>query len=106
MRNGDFTMLSYKEKHAQANREARATVVALAITIAAWAFFGFGLSGLDVQLFHTPLWVIGGTIGTWICSIVVVVILAKKIFANFSLDDDAAPAAPAASAAEKEACHE
>ena len=99
-------MLSYKQKHAQANREARATVVALAITIAVWAVCGFGLSGLDVQIFHTPLWVIGGTIGTWICSIVVVVILAKKIFANFSLDDDAAPAAPAALAAEEGTCHE
>ncbi|MDD6786066.1 MAG: YhdT family protein [Eggerthellales bacterium] len=93
-------MLSYKQKHAQANREARATVVALAITIAVWAVCGFGLSGLDVQIFHTPLWVVGGTIGTWVCSIIVVVVLAKKIFLNYDLDDESLVAE------EKEACHE
>ena len=57
-------MLSYKEKHAQANKEAIATVVALLVTIVVWCICGFGLAGLDVQLFHTPLWVLGGTIGT------------------------------------------
>ena len=93
-------MLSYKQKHAQANREARATVVALTITIAVWAVCGFGLSGLDVQIFHTPLWVVGGTIGTWVCSIIVVVVLAKKIFLNYDLDDEPLVAE------EKEACHE
>ena len=93
-------MLSYKQKHAQANREARATVVALAITIAVWAVCGFGLSGFDVQIFHTPLWVVGGTIGTWACSIIVVVVLAKKIFLNYDLDDEPLVAE------EKEACHE
>ena len=93
-------MLSYKQKHAQANREARATVVALAITIAVWAVCGFGFSGLDVHIFHTPLWVVGGTIGTWVCSIIVVVVLAKKIFLNYDLDDEPLVAE------EKEACHE
>ena len=53
-----------------------------------WAACGFGLSGLDIMLFHTPLWVIGGTIGTWICSIVVVVVLAKRFFVGFDLDED------------------
>ena len=60
--------------------EALATVVALAVTIVVWCVCGFGLAGLDIQLFHTPIWVIGGTIGTWICSIVVVVVLAKRFF--------------------------
>ena len=81
-------MLSYKQKHEQANKEALATVVALAITIAVWCLCGFGLAGLDIQVFHTPLWVIGGTIGTWICSIVVVVVLAKKVFVGFDLDEE------------------
>ena len=81
-------MLTYKQKHEQATREAVATVVALAITIAVWVVCGFGLSGLDVTVFHTPLWVVGGTIGTWICSIVVVVVLAKKFFVGFDLDED------------------
>ena len=82
-------MLTYKQKHEQANREAIATVVALVITIAVWIACGFGLSGLDITLFHTPLWVIGGTVGTWSRPIVVVIILAKKGFVGFDLDDDA-----------------
>jgi len=81
-------MLSYKQKHEQANKEALATVIALVITIAVWCLCGFGLAGLDIQVFHTPLWVIGGTIGTWICSIVVVVVLAKKVFVGFDLDEE------------------
>ena len=80
-------MLSYKQKHEQANREAFATVVALVVTIVAWIILGFGLSGLDIELFHTPLWVLGGTVGTWIVSIVVTVVLAKKFFVGFDLDD-------------------
>ena len=80
-------MLSYKQKHEQANREAIATVVALAIVIVVWAVCGFGLAGLDVTLFHTPLWVVGGTVGTWLCSIVVTVVLAKRFFVGFDLED-------------------
>ena len=85
-------MLSYKQKLEQANREALATVVALVATVAVWAACGFGLAGLDVQVFHTPIWVIGGTLGTWACAIVVSVVLAKKFFADFELDDPAAAA--------------
>lgn len=85
-------MLTYKEKHAQANREALATLAGLAVTIIVWCVCGFGLAGLDVQVFNTPLWVIGGTLGTWVCSIVVVVVLAKKVFVGFDLDDEAVSA--------------
>lgn len=81
-------MLSYKQKHEQANREAVATVAALAVTILVWCICGFGLAGLDVQVLHTPLWVVGGTVGTWICSIVVVTVLAKRVFVDFDLDDE------------------
>lgn len=91
-------MLSYKEKHDRANREALATVVALGVTIAVWVACGFGLSGVDVQVFHTPLWVVGGTIGTWACSIVVVVVLSKRFFSDFDLDDEPAESKPASKA--------
>lgn len=89
-------MLTYKEKHAQANREAIATVAALAVTIVVWTVCGFGLSNLDIELFHTPIWVVGGTLGTWICSIVVTVVLAKRFFVNFDLDGEDGPATQAA----------
>lgn len=79
--------MTYREKLAQANKEAKATVVALLATIVAWIVLGFGLSGLDVQVFHTPIWIIGGTVGTWLVAIAVAVILGKKVFADFSLDD-------------------
>ena len=51
--------VTYKEKLAQADREAKATVIALVATIVVWAIGGFGLAGLDIQIFHTPLWIIG-----------------------------------------------
>ena len=79
---------TYKEKMSQANREAKATVVALALTVVAWAALGFGLSGLDVQVLHMPLWVVGGTIGTWVFSLVVCVVLARFVFVDFDLDDE------------------
>jgi len=101
MRGEGKDMLTYKEKHQQANREAVATVIGLAITIVVWILCGFGLSALDITVFHTPLWVIGGTVGTWICSIVVTVVLAKKFFVGFDLDAEA----PALEQA-KEADHE
>ena len=82
------TPLTYAEKHAQANREAAATVIGLAATIVVWIACGFGLSGLDVTVFHTPLWVIGGTIGTWVFAIALTVFLAKRVFTNFDLDDE------------------
>lgn len=85
-------MLTYKQKHEQANREALATVVALVVTIVVWIACGFGLAGLDVQVFHTPLWVVGGTIGTWVCAIVASVVLAKRFFVGFDLDDEASSA--------------
>lgn len=72
----------------QANREAKATVVALALTVIAWIALGFGLSGLDVELFHTPIWVFGGTIGIWVFSIIVVVVLRVCVFQDFDLDEE------------------
>ena len=83
-------MLTYKQKLEQADREAVATVVALAATVAVWCVCGFGLAGIDVRVFHTPLWVIGGTIGTWVCSIVVVLVLSKKVFVDFDLSNESA----------------
>lgn len=79
--------LTYRQKMLQANKEAKATVVALVLCIAVWAACGFGLAGLDVKVFGTPVWIIGGTIGTWVFAIAVAVFLAKRVFADFDLDD-------------------
>ena len=92
-------LLTYAEKLAQADREAKATAIALLATIVAWIVLGFGLAGFDIEIFHTPLWVVGGTIGTWIFALAVCVFLEKRVFVDFDLDDEPAAyaAAPGAS---------
>ena len=79
---------SYREKLAQTNREAKATMAALAAIVAVWLVGGFGLAGLDVQVLGTPLWIIGGCVGTWIAAIIAAVVLVTRVFADFSLDDE------------------
>lgn len=81
-------LTTYAEKMQQTNREARATVVALLVIALAWFVGGIGLSHLDIEVFSTPIWIIGGTVGTWIVAVAAAIILAKVVFANFSLDDD------------------
>ena len=88
---------TYDEAMRQANREARSTVVALAAIIVVWLVCGFGLSGLDIWIFHTPLWVIGGCVAPWIAAIVAAVVLGYKVFADFDLDAVADPAAQSGS---------
>lgn len=87
--------MTYREKLLQADREAKAAVVGLVLTIVVWLVCGIGLSGLDVKVFGTPLWIIGGTLGTWAFSIVVAVELGKRVFVDFDLDDGASSSAEA-----------
>ena len=75
-------------KFKQANREAKATVVATVLVILFWCAAGFGLADSNVMFLHTPLWVWGGCVGTWIFSIIVAVILARYVFMDMSLDAD------------------
>lgn len=79
---------TYREKMAQANREAKVTVVALVIVVAVWIVAGFGLSVFDIDVFGTPIWVFGGTVGTWIAAIVAAVVLGRRVFVDFDLDEE------------------
>ena len=79
---------TYREKMAQANREAKATIVALAVVVAVWIVGGFGLSACDIEVFNTPIWVFGGTLGTWVAAMVAAVVLGRRVFADFDLDDE------------------
>lgn len=72
----------YKRMLQDANHEARVTVAALGATIVVWIVLGFGLAGSSVELFHTPLWVIAGTVGTWVFAIIVAIVLARRVFAD------------------------
>lgn len=87
---GDPSIRSYCGKMRQANKEARATVIALACIIVVWLVGGFGLAGPDIQVFHTPLWIIGGCVAPWVAAIVAAVVLSRRVFVDFDLDDDAA----------------
>lgn len=82
------TFTTYAAKMRQTNREALATVVALVAIIVVWYVGGIGLAGCGIEVFSTPLWIIGGTVGTWVAAIAAAVILAKCVFADFSLDDE------------------
>lgn len=79
---------TYEEKMAQTDREAAVTVVALLLTILVWTACGFGLAGLDIEVFHTPLWIVGGTVGTWLFAVAVAVVLGKRVFADFDLGEE------------------
>ena len=90
----------------QANKEARATVIALACIIVVWLIGGFGLAGTDIQVFHTPLWIIGGCVAPWVAAIVAAVVLSRRVFVDFDLDDDPAVASTSDEACEEAARHE
>ena len=76
------------DKFRQANREAKATVLATAAVIVFWWIAGFGLADVNVSYLHTPLWVWGGCLGTWIFAVLVTLFLTKKVFVDFDLDDE------------------
>ncbi|MCD8317227.1 MAG: DUF997 family protein [Eggerthellaceae bacterium] len=83
--------LTYGQKIRQTNREAIATVIGVVIIAFAWLIGGIGLSYLDIEIFSTPIWIFGGTLLPWAVAIIVAVVLVRKIFRNFSLDDDETP---------------
>lgn len=78
---------TYAQAMCQANKEARATVVALICIVAVWLIGGFGLAGTDIWVFHTPLWVIGGCVAPWIAAVVAAVVLSRRVFVDFDLDE-------------------
>lgn len=86
MRKGELT--TYAQKMRQANREAKATVVAFFVIVATWLVGGMGLSGIDVTVFGTPLWAVVGTLGTWAVAIVCAVVLSRHVFRDFSFEDE------------------
>lgn len=79
---------TYSDKMRRANKEALYSVIALVIIVVAWLLGGVCLSGVDAQFASTPIWIIGGTLGTWLVAVVISIVFAKRIFANFSLDDE------------------
>lgn len=77
-----------KEKFEQINREARATGVVLLLIVLFWTVAGLGLSHIDIVIYHTPLWILTGCIGTWVFAIAAVVFLVKKVFRDIPFDEE------------------
>ena len=80
--------MSLKEKYRQIKKEAAVCVIGLIVLIIFWIVAGFGVSRLDITVYHTPLWAITGCIGTWLFSVVMVVWMIKKVLKDFSIEDE------------------
>jgi uncharacterized membrane protein YhdT len=70
------------------NREAAATMISASVVMVFWWAAGFGLAHSGLTVFFLPLWFVVGSFGSWFLSIALVVFLTKRIFKNFSLEDD------------------
>ena len=78
------------DKFRQANREAKATVWATLAVIIFWIAAGFGLADSSITFFDTPIWVLGGCIGTWLFSIVVSIYLGNYVIKDVNLEEEGA----------------
>lgn len=80
--------MSYREKLAAANREAKATFAAAAgIFIFFWLAI-FLLRGSSVMAAGFPLWFWVAVPGGYLLSVVAVICLVKRVCCNFPLDDE------------------
>lgn len=79
--------MSREEKDRQIRKEARATLILFVICFIWNVAFAYGLSGLKIRLFGLPLWWLVSTPGMFIVAVAGVIILLKKVFVNFDLED-------------------
>ena len=81
--------MTRKEKERQIRREAKATLILFVICFLWHVGFGYGLSGtVTATIAGIPLWWWLSTPGVFVVAVVGVVILLKKVFVYFSLDDE------------------
>ena len=76
-----------EEKDIQIRKEARATLVLCAICFVWNVVFAYAIPG-SIRLGGLPLWWLVSTPGMFVVAIIGVVYLLKKVFMNFSLDDE------------------
>lgn len=75
-------------KDTQIKREAIASIICVAAIVVFWCISGLAISTLDIVIFHTPLWIITGCLGTWIFASVLVAVVVKKVFKNTDLEGE------------------
>ena len=80
--------MTREEKNAQIRKEARATAILFCICFLWHVGCAYLLSGSGVTVAGLPLWWLLSTPGVFVIAVVGVVILLKKVFVNFSLDDE------------------
>ena len=80
--------MTREDKDIQIRKEARATVVLFVICFVWHVGFGYLLSGSGITVAGLPLWWILSTPGVFVVAVVGVVYLLRKVFVNFSLDDE------------------
>jgi len=85
--------MTREEKNAQIRKEARATAILFCICFLWHVGCAYLLSGTGVTVAGLPLWWILSTPGVFVIAVIGVVILLKKVFVNFSLEDEGEEAA-------------
>ena len=81
--------MSREQKDAQIRREALATLILFVVCFLWNVVFAYALSGSGIRIGGLPLWWLISVPGMFIVAVIGVVYLLKKVFVNFSLDDDA-----------------
>jgi len=76
-----------EEKDRLARRESKATLILYLICFLWNVGFAYGLSGTGARLFGLPVWWLISTPGMFVIAVAGVVILLKRVFVNFDLDD-------------------
>ena len=80
--------MKYEDKLKQCNKECMAAIVGLALTIAVWLLCGFGLAGVNVVVFSTPLWIVAGLGGTFLFAFGFSIFFAKFVMHDISLEEE------------------
>lgn len=86
--------MTNEEKNRQIRKEAFATLALFLICLAWHVGFGYALNGCQIYIMHLPLWWIVSTPGVFVVAVAGVSFLLKRVFVNFSLEEE-----------EKEASH-
>ena len=85
---GKENQMTREEKNMQIRKEARATAILFCICFVWHVGFGYLLSGSGITVAGLPLWWILSTPGVFVVAVIGVIYLLKKVFVNFSLEDE------------------
>ena len=79
--------MSEFEQYQQICREAGWTGVSLLVLVVFWLVAGFGLSGIEGEVFGLPVWALTSSIGVWLFAIVLVKLLLMFVFKDMDLNE-------------------